>query len=89
MKPRGRPAKAPMERKRRNLTMRVRDALRDSLGAAAAASGRSLSEEAEFRLEQSFMADDIVERTAVHLVRVVQQDEQMKRAVNKLLEAAE
>lgn len=52
-KRRGRPAKAPSERKRGNLTFRVRDDLRAALEEAAAQSDRSLSEEIEYRLELS------------------------------------
>ena len=51
---RGRPAIKPSERKRNNLTFRVRDALKDELRFAAMEAGRSLSEEVEHRLEQSF-----------------------------------
>lgn len=50
---RGRPKLEDGQRKRANLTFRVRDALRDTLEAVATAHGRSLSEEIEHRLEQS------------------------------------
>lgn len=50
------------ERKRNNLTFRLRDGLRTDLVAEASANGRSLSEEVEFRLELSFRDDNIVER---------------------------
>lgn len=46
--------KSAMELKRNNLTFRARDGLRNELKAAAEANGRSMSEEIEFRLEQSF-----------------------------------
>jgi hypothetical protein len=49
-----------MERKRTNLTMRLRDALRAKLVAKAQENQRSLSEEVEFRLEQSFDRQDLV-----------------------------
>jgi hypothetical protein len=52
-RPRGRPPKPEAERKRGNLTMRLRDATRLALEDAAAANQRSLSEECEARLEYS------------------------------------
>jgi hypothetical protein len=51
---RGGQPKAPSERKRNNLTIRVLDRLRDRLEAAAHASGRSVSEEAAHRMTVSF-----------------------------------
>lgn len=50
---RGRPAKPEAQRKRSNLTFRVRTQLRDLLQLHANRSGRSLSEEIEHRLERS------------------------------------
>jgi hypothetical protein len=50
----GRPPKAKEDRKAVNFTFRSRDQMRERLEAAAAASGRSISEEIEFRLNQSF-----------------------------------
>jgi hypothetical protein len=47
---------------RGNLTIRVRDEVRRGLEASAAESGRSLSEEAEHRLEASFRDDRIEAR---------------------------
>ena len=52
--PWGRPPRHQGERLRKNRTFRVREALDDKLLASAAASGRSVSEEIEFRLEQSY-----------------------------------
>lgn len=52
---RGGQEKAPAERKRNNLTFRTRDRLYERLEQAAAASGRSVSEEIEHRLEHSFL----------------------------------
>jgi hypothetical protein len=63
-KPRGRPALAPAEKKRRNFTFRGTDALHALLSEATAANGRSLSEEIEWRLGRSFLIEDIVERAA-------------------------
>ena len=52
-RPGGQP-KPAAERKRNNLTFRARDQLRTALEFAAAASGRSVSEEIEFRLNRDF-----------------------------------
>jgi hypothetical protein len=51
---RGRPPKPPGERKRNNVTIRMRDELKAALEAAAVQNQRSLSEEIEGRLEQAF-----------------------------------
>jgi hypothetical protein len=53
-RPRGRPAKPESERRRSNLTLRAHDDMRAKLEKGANAYGRSLSEEAEFRLNHSF-----------------------------------
>ena len=58
-KRRGRPALPESERKSRNLTFRSRGNLRTKLQDAAAASGRSVSEEIEWRLDRSFDHDEI------------------------------
>jgi uncharacterized protein (DUF1778 family) len=47
--------------KRYPLNMRTTKAVRDRLEAAARASGRSLTQEVEFRLEQSFLTADMRE----------------------------
>jgi hypothetical protein len=47
----------PFEDKRRTLTTRITDETRAALDAAAAANGRSLSQEIEFRLERSFAGE--------------------------------
>lgn len=52
---RGRPTIEPSQRKRNNVTVRVRDKTKERLAAAAAQNGRSLSEEIEARLEESFL----------------------------------
>ncbi len=52
-KPRG-----PFQNKRLTLTTRITEDLREKLEAAAEASGRSLSQEIELRLTQSFTADE-------------------------------
>jgi hypothetical protein len=76
---RGRPALPEAERKRAGLTFRARDALRQRLADAAKQSGRSISEEIEFRLERSFLQDpmpenalkSLAEKTANDVVRLV------------------
>src|SRR3712207_2785522 len=59
---RGGQPKEPEERKRNNLTFRVRDRLKVDLEAAAAAGGRSVSEEIEHRLEQTLTERDMLTR---------------------------
>src|SRR3954468_1342001 len=51
---RGGQPKEPAARKRNNLTFRTRDDLRERLEQAAARSGRSVSEEIEYRLLRDF-----------------------------------
>ncbi len=53
-KRRGPRPRGPFEDKRRTLTTRITDATRRELEAARKATGRSLSQEIEFRLDQSF-----------------------------------
>lgn len=53
-RPRGRPPLPPGQAKRAHFTTRLRTELKEKLRAAAEANGRSLSEEIEYRLEQSF-----------------------------------
>ena len=55
---RGRPPLPPGEGKRHPLNMRTTKALRDRLEAASKESGRSLVQEVEFRVEQSFERTD-------------------------------
>jgi hypothetical protein len=57
---RGRPPKPSEARKRNVLTIRVRDRLKADLEAAAAENQRSLSEEAEFRLEWALRTDKLL-----------------------------
>lgn len=55
---RGRPPKFAGERTRGPLTIRLRDRVRDDLAEAATSSGRSLSEEVEYRLELALSRRD-------------------------------
>jgi hypothetical protein len=57
---RGGQRKLAAERKRNNLTFRVRDQLKADLEKAAAASNRSVSEEIEFRLGQAFQWEKVL-----------------------------
>jgi hypothetical protein len=59
-KGRGRPPKPQAQRKRANLTFRVRDELRSRLEAAATVAQRSVSEEIEHRLEASFRDEELL-----------------------------
>ena len=56
----GRPPIPEVDRRNRNLTFRSRGKLHEQLQAAAKAADRSISEEIERRLEQSFWYDDAV-----------------------------
>lgn len=57
-KRRGRPPKPAAQVKRANLTFRTRDELREMLVESAKRSQRSLSEEVEYRLEQSMSGEE-------------------------------
>jgi hypothetical protein len=57
---RGGQPKPAAERKRNNMTFRVRDSLRAELQASADKHQRSVSEEIEYRLEHSFQAERIL-----------------------------
>src|SRR5262245_56685576 len=57
-KKRGPAPRGPFEEKRRTLTTRITDATRRRLEDAANRAGRSLSQEIEFRLDQSLRGDD-------------------------------
>jgi alkanesulfonate monooxygenase SsuD/methylene tetrahydromethanopterin reductase-like flavin-dependent oxidoreductase (luciferase family) len=59
-KPRGRPVVPAAERKRRNFTFRSTDEFHERVSKAAAESGRSMSEEIEWRVGQSFFTRDVV-----------------------------
>jgi hypothetical protein len=69
---RGRPPLPPEDGKRYPLGIRTTKALRERILKASRASGRSLAQEIEFRLEQSFERDDflrVVERRIRFLTR--------------------
>jgi len=59
-KRKGRPIKAAVEGERTQLGLRVTAEMKRKLEAAALESGRSLSQEAELRLEQSFEREFIL-----------------------------
>jgi hypothetical protein len=79
---RGRRPKREGERLSKNRTFRVRGVLDDQLLTAAAASGRSVSEEIEYRLERSFEREDPLENLK-QMVAVIQDSltEQHERVV--------
>lgn len=54
----GRPPKAPEKGRRQNYTFRMSDQTRDSVIEAASKSGRSMSEELEWRIEESFREEN-------------------------------
>ena len=78
----GRPPKPAKERKTVNFTFRSRGELRDQLRDAAAVSGRSISEEIEYRLNQSFRDQYIAEVAANAAIRMHEEREVSKHAMN-------
>jgi len=66
----GRPPKSVEDRKSAHFTFRTRGLMRECLQAAAAASGRSVSEEIEYRLQLSFDRDDLENRLSMSLKRL-------------------
>jgi hypothetical protein len=58
-RPRGRPPVPATEKKVRNFTFRSRGDMHERLSEAAVLSGRSISEEIEYRLDASFKRDDM------------------------------
>ncbi len=56
-KQRGRPRKPDSEKRRNNVTIRMRDDVKRRMEEAADSQGRSLSEEIEFRLERTFLEE--------------------------------
>jgi hypothetical protein len=57
---RGRPRVTDSERKRNNVTIRLRDRLKAALAQSADEQQRSLSEEIERRLETSFVVEEVL-----------------------------
>ena len=81
----GRPPKPPKNRKSVNFTFRSREEMREQLRSAAAVSGRSISEEIEYRLVQSFRDQYIAEVAAAAAIRMFEEREVAKAAF-KLIE---
>jgi hypothetical protein len=73
----GRPPKPPKNRKSVNFTFRSREEMREQLRVAADRSGRSISEEIEYRLNQSFLKELILEAAAKEAVRAVLQEKEI------------
>jgi uncharacterized protein (DUF1778 family) len=72
--------KPPTERKRNNLTFRVRDQLKADLEKAAAASNRSVSEEIEFRLGQAFQWEKVLGDIEAFKLRMAEAQRQTEAA---------
>lgn len=68
MKKIGRPTKLPPKGFRASLGLKVTRGLKQRLEAAAAKSGRTQSQEAEFRIEQSFRDEHIIGLLRAELV---------------------
>jgi hypothetical protein len=83
-KRRGRPALPAAERKAKNFTFRSRGNLHEQLQEAAVLSGRSISEEIERRLQQSF-ADDEQRKRDNRLSQLLMRD----HAMNVLLKGGQ
>ncbi len=60
VKRRGPAPRGPFTGKRKTLTTRITEGVREQLEAAAEASDRSLSQEIEFRLERSFLTEEAI-----------------------------
>ena len=60
-----------------NFTFRSREEMREQLRVAAEVSGRSISEEIEYRLNQSFQKELILEAAAKEAVRAVLQEKEI------------
>jgi hypothetical protein len=68
---RGRPVKPATEGERTPLSLRVSSTVKGMLEAAAQEAGRSLSQEAELRLESSFERDWLLKRLQTWLRKEV------------------
>jgi hypothetical protein len=77
---RGGQPKPAVERKRNNVTIRVRDQLKADLQAAAAAAHRSLSEEIEFRLQQWSEYQRILGELETFKARMIEMQRQTETA---------
>jgi Arc-like DNA binding domain len=77
----GRPPKPAKNRKSVNFTFRSREGMREQLRVAAGLSGRSISEEIEYRLVQSFRDEYIAEVAAHAALRMLEEREVFKAAL--------
>ena len=80
----GRPPKRPEERRRSHFTFRATDAMREWLRAEAAVKGRSISEEIEYRLEQSRRQDQMAMAVAKAIMDHFEEKEVYKFAVKTI-----
>jgi|tagenome__1003787_1003787.scaffolds.fasta_scaffold20380484_1 hypothetical protein len=89
-KKRGRPAIPAAEKKARNFTFRSRGDLHERLSGAAAANQRSISEEIEHRIEQSFQIEQRIEEMRSQFNQRIQVVEaEAKLGMARVAEAAE
>src|SRR5215831_14817133 len=77
---RGGQTKPAAERKRNNLTFRARDQLKADLEKAATATNRSVSEEIEFRLGQSFQWEKVLGDLESFKARIAEMQRQTEAA---------
>jgi hypothetical protein len=81
----GRPLKPAKNRKSVNFTFRSREGMREQLRTAAAVSGRSISEEIEYRLVQSFR-DQYIAEVAAHAALRMYEEREVAKAAFKPIE---
>ncbi len=82
----GRPPKPAKERKSVNFTFRSRGELREQLRRAAEVSGRSISEEIEYRLDQSFRDEYMAETAVKAMAKYFEEKEVAKELTSKKIE---
>lgn len=82
----GRPVKAAVPGVRNSLGLRVTAELKRKLDKAAALSGRSQSQEAEMRLEQSFRGDRLkeIDQLRVDVDGICDEMKEMSRALQQM-----
>jgi len=79
-RPRGGQPKPAAERKRNNLTFRVRDQLKANLEKAAAAANRSVSEQIEYLLGQAFQWEKVLGDLEAFKARMAEAQRQTEAA---------
>lgn len=81
----GRPRLYPGTEKRPTLTFRVRDRMHEQLSSAAAEGGRSLSEEIERRLDQSFSIHEIIKAASDSAAEAAVKNQQLNQFGSRLV----